>query len=235
MLLQQSRSSKKQRSARLCQQPYLSDKALLAIAKRERRYTRTRRQNQRRKQQRQRVIANSLSKAEKHNLTVFKDLALQVRQNRRRAILLHTNGDVSQVRMLASTSNPMGVVGMFLGGNPILVASRKDISVGVMSLNDSVSDEPLSDTAVRLLGKLQIYPHVSPIHGRCLIIRTWEISPEQVLLGDLPLSERYDQSVLNATWQKEAAPDNSMEEYDRMAAAAAKQSEDDNTKNVAST
>ena len=108
-------------------------------------------------------------------------------QSKRRAVLIHENGDVSPLKMLPFTSHPKGVIGSFLGGTPQILAARPSSGVVLLGIQDSICDDEWEMKAYALLKSLNLQKRVGKIYGRALCVR-FRPYKNNVLLDDMPLT-----------------------------------------------
>lgn len=152
-----------------------------------------RRQRQRQQQRNDRAAAMAkyvhLNKRQRW-LRVLRKMQGEAQQrSQRRAILIHPDGSVSPMKMLAHTVNKYGVIGSLLGGPPQLLASLPAAGVALMGLQDTICDDEWEPAAYDLLASLKLRKAVGKIYGRALCVRLAKFPlTGAVLLGDLPLT-----------------------------------------------
>ena len=131
----------------------------------------------------------------------------------RRAILVHPDGSLSPMKMLAFTNHPSGVIGSFLGGSPVALAFNKHKNVVLMGLQDEICDEEWGADAYALLKSLRLHKTVRKIYGRALCSRLCMHETGRIMLGDLPLTcfATGQCAMVKYSYQKEAEPEGDCE------------------------
>lgn len=158
----------------------------------------------------------SLSKEARYQKQQCTDFRNEQRRCPRRAILMHPDGAVSPMKLLAYTTHPDGVIGSLLGGTPQLLACLPAAGIVLMGLQDTICDDEWSPEAYALLRRIRLQKHVGKIYGRALCARLVRHSSGRVMLGDLPLTTYVtgDCSGIHYVRQSPAAPPESASEHD---------------------
>lgn len=169
-----------------------SQKFWIAASKRDASQARTYRQKKQKRSFRKSKIERSLSKREKYIMSLHRETRDEILQSKRRAVLIHEDGAFSPIKMLPFTDHPHGVIGSFLGGVPVVVASHARSGVVMMGLQDSICDEEWSDDANKLIQFLGLDKKVEEVFGRALCFRLTKSSTGQLILGDLQMQEGID-------------------------------------------
>jgi len=141
-------------------------------------------QQTKRERMESRVSLSKHSRWQRQQAADFRQAQLQ---SKRRAVLIHENGNVSPVKMLPFTTHSKGVIGSFLGGTPQVLAARPENGVVLLGIQDSICDDEWELDAYELLKSLNLQKRVGKIYGRALCVR-FRPYLGNVLLDDMPLT-----------------------------------------------